>query len=48
MTDLFEYILIALVCPLTLPFIDKYKAEIEDKESENKNESFIDTKRLEK
>jgi len=32
MTKLFEYILIALACPLALPFIDEYKAESEDKE----------------
>lgn len=27
MTNLFEYILIALACPLLLPFIDKDNAE---------------------
>lgn len=27
MTNLFEYILIALACPLLLPFIDKAKDE---------------------
>lgn len=32
MTDLFEYVLIALACPLVLPCIDKYKEESEDKE----------------
>lgn len=31
MTDLFEYILIALVCPLALPFIDKHESESEEK-----------------
>lgn len=31
MTDLFEYILIALVCPLALPFINKHEAESEGK-----------------
>ena len=30
MIDLFEYVLIALVCPLVLPFIDEYKAESEE------------------
>lgn len=29
MTELFEYILIALACPLVLPFIDECKAESE-------------------
>lgn len=29
MTDLFEYILIALACPLVLPFINEYKTEQE-------------------
>ena len=30
MTDLFEYILMALACPLVLPFIDKYNVESEE------------------
>lgn len=30
MTNLFEYILIALACPLLLPFIDKEKDEGEE------------------
>lgn len=30
MTNLFEYILIALACPLVLPFIDKAKDEVEE------------------
>jgi hypothetical protein len=29
MIDLFEYVLIALACPLVLPFIDEYKTESE-------------------
>lgn len=30
MTNLFEYILIALACPLVLPFIDKTKEKGEE------------------
>jgi hypothetical protein len=32
MIDLFEYVLIALACPLVLPFIDEYKVESEVEE----------------
>ena len=32
MTDLFEYVLIALACPLVLPFIDKHNEESEGEE----------------
>jgi hypothetical protein len=32
MIDLFEYVLIALACPLVLPFINEYKVESEVEE----------------
>lgn len=35
MTELFEYILIALACPLVLPFIDEYKVESEENNADS-------------